>query len=149
MGKKRLCLSKSKIPFSVSILLEFGYGEKAQRLIAAFELPLVSILLEFGYGEKEVAWRLSIRWRRNVSILLEFGYGEKGAKSARSARSVNGFNPSWIWIWGKSFPLRLNFVGMKAFQSFLNLDMGKKKKYYLGQFYVLFQSFLNLDMGKK
>ncbi len=61
----------------VSILLEFGHGEKQLILhIFLIVFVLVSILLEFGHGEK-----LKLPTRPDVfslvSILLEFGHGEK------------------------------------------------------------------------
>ncbi len=102
--------------------------------------------------------------------------GKKSVFIPELSKERAGFNPSWIWIWGKSLR-EVSYVPCQhlAFQSFLNLDMGKKKKilslntlkhksfnpswiwiwgkrhwrWFCYFRWLEFQSFLNLDMGKK
>ncbi len=112
----------------------------------------VSILLEFGYGEKDARWRRWGWWQQSrfnpswiwiwgkscfafassISLIFCFNpswiwiWGKSNEKKGLGQQRTARFNPSWIWIWGKSSNTLDLSNSLFLFQSFLNLDMGKK-----------------------
>ncbi len=134
---------------AVSILLEFGHEEKPYRNLQLVVNDLVSILLEFGHEEKQLHI-IKPSPIFIVSILLEFGHEEKPRTHFKTCPWKVGFNPSWIWTWGKTHHIPL--IPFRFYGVSILLEFGHEEKPMYANtdtsICLSFQSFLNLDMRK-